>query len=263
MRVTIDWRTLLSGVCLAAFVGVAPSAQQTSSTTETRQFEVLSVDGNHVVVRGERGVTQEITVPDDFHLTVDGRPVTVRELKPGMKGTATITTTTTVTPVHVTEVRNGEVMQRVGNSIIVRGPNGIHMYSEADARRRGVRILRDGQPLNFNDIRQGDRLTATIITDGPPQVMTERQVDASLASAGAGRAAAPASASASPTGGRPAVGAGSGAAASGAAGATAAGAPEAARTLPKTASPLPALGLAGISLLAAGLWLTLRRRALR
>ena len=37
--------------------------------------------------------------------------MSVRELKPGMKGTATITTRTTVTPVTVTEVKNGTVVQ--------------------------------------------------------------------------------------------------------------------------------------------------------
>lgn len=253
MRVTIAWRTVFSGACLAALVAAAPAAaQSTATSTETRRFEILSVDGNRVVVRGERG-TQEITVPDDFKLTVDGRAVTVAELKPGMKGTATITTTTTTTPVHVTEVKNGEVMQKVGNSIIVRSENGIKMFSEADADRRHIRITRGGQPVDFNELRQGDRLSATIITNAPPKVMTERQVSAHMASAGG----AAAGGSGAPTGGRPA----SGAASSGDAGAAAAGAAAPARTLPKTASALPAIALAGLTLLAAGMMLTLRRRS--
>jgi DNA mismatch repair ATPase MutS len=44
----------------------------------------------------------------------------------------TITTTTTVTPVSVTEIRNGEVFRKMGNSVVVKGPNGLQMFSEGD-----------------------------------------------------------------------------------------------------------------------------------
>ena len=39
-----------------------------------------------------------MTVADDFRFNVDGKMLSVHELKPGMSGTATITTKTTVTP---------------------------------------------------------------------------------------------------------------------------------------------------------------------
>ena len=55
-------------VLAAAFVGVtavASFAQQTTTATETKTFEVLAVDGNQLVVRlPER--TREVTVADDF-----------------------------------------------------------------------------------------------------------------------------------------------------------------------------------------------------
>ena len=72
----------------------------------TKKFQVISVDGNQLVVKLPEG-TREITVPEGFHFTVDGKQLTVGELKPGMAGTATITTKTTVVPVTVTEVKNG------------------------------------------------------------------------------------------------------------------------------------------------------------
>jgi hypothetical protein len=53
--------------------------------------------------------------------TIGGKQVPVSEVKPGMSGTATITTTTTVTPVLVTEVRDGEVLQATGNSLLIKG----------------------------------------------------------------------------------------------------------------------------------------------
>ena len=101
-------------VCLTA---VGSLAQQTTTSTETKTFEVLAVDGNVLVVRLPEG-TRELTVPDDFRFTVNGQQMSVRELTPGMKGTATITTRTTVTPVTVTEVKNGTVVRaiRLGRS---------------------------------------------------------------------------------------------------------------------------------------------------
>ena len=181
---------LCAMLCLSALIlvlGRTASAQ--TSTTEVKHFQIVSVDGNKVVVKGEKGA-QEITVPDDFKLTVDGKDVTVHDLKPGMKGTAKITTTTTVTPVYVTEVRNGEVMKVVGNSIIVRVPEGVKMFSEGDVAKRNVKIIKGGHPVEFTDLHVGDKLSATIVTEGPPKVMTQRQVQAALTSAPAAGAGA-------------------------------------------------------------------------
>ena len=83
-------RTLLSVAALACLIGIA-SAQTTTTKSETKKFEIIAVDGNQLVVRGPDG-TREITVPADFRFTVDGKPLTVQQLKPGMAGTATIST---------------------------------------------------------------------------------------------------------------------------------------------------------------------------
>ena len=228
-----------------AIAGIASGTLLAQTTaTETKLFEVVSVDGNKVVVKGENGAAQEITVPDDFRLTVDGTPVAVRDLRPGMKGVARITTTTTVIPVTVTEVRQGKVVKVVGNSIIVRTAEGNQMFSEADVSKRGVKINgRDGKPINFSDLREGYDLTATIVTEHPPRIMTQREVDAAMRSVPAGTtaAAAPQAAGAESVPGA---------------------APAPARQLPKTAGPLPLILLAGTAALAvAGILRARRRRA--
>ncbi len=187
------------GVCLIGLVGGAASAQTTSRSTEVKSFEILAVDGNRVVARTADG-TREYTVPPDFRFNIGGKEVSVSEVKPGMKGTATITTTTTTRPVTVTEVRNAEVVQATGNSVLVRGPDGYRMFTEGDADKRGVTIMRDGRPIQFSELRANDRLTATIITAGPPQVLTERQVQASISGL-PGAAAATTAARAAGTGG--------------------------------------------------------------
>jgi hypothetical protein len=244
----------MSRIVLAAAImcstAVMSQAQQTATSTETKTFEVLAVEGNQLVVRLPEG-TRELTVPDDFRFTVNGQPLSVRELKAGMKGTAVITTKTTVTPVTVTEVKNGTVMQSSGNTIIVRTDDQIRSFTQGELDKRGVKLIRDGKAAQLSDFRQGDRLSATIITSMPPRVMTEKEVNATLASAaGAGAGAGPAATS------KPAAPSASAATA----GSAASGAAAAPRTLPKTASSWPLLGLGTLLLLAMGLALTVRRR---
>ena len=252
-------------VCFTAVASLA----QTTTASETKSFEVLAVDGNQLDVRLPEG-TKELTVPEDFRFTVNGQQLSVHQLKVGMKGTATITTRTTLVPVTVTEIKNGTVVVRSAAGIIVRTPEGVKSFSQGDVDKRGVKIVRDGQPVELSQLREGDRLSATIITSLPPRVMTDREVNATLATAKAASGGAPApaaapaaSASAAATTGTrtPAPTGTTGTPARAATSAPAAqAAPAAARTLPKTASSWPVVGLTSVLLLAIGFALTLWRR---
>jgi hypothetical protein len=259
----------MSRVALAAAVlcvtAAASLAQQ--ATTETKAFEVLAVDGNQLIVKLPEG-TRELTVPDDFRFNINGQQVSVRELKVGTKGTATITTRTTVIPVTVTEVKNGTVVQQSGGSVIVRTDEGVKMFSQGDIDKRGVKIMMNGKPAQLVDLHQGDRLSATIVTSKPPKVLTEKEVQATVAAAGpapAARAPVAARAPAAPPAEAPRAAAAAPAPAAREASAAPAvralGAPAApAATLPATASSWPLLGLMSVLSLAFALALTIRRR---
>jgi len=167
--------------CALILFCVAAGAQETKTKeVATKNFEIISVDGNKVVYRTAAG-TKEITVPDDFKLDMDGKRIGVHELKPGMKGTAYLTTTTSTQPVYVTEVRAAEVLAVSGNTIIVRGQNGVRKFTIDDIRDQNITILKDGQKVDLHNLRKGDKLTATIITRGAPLVLTEAQLSASVA----------------------------------------------------------------------------------
>ena len=171
------------------------------------------------------------------------------ELKPGMAGTASITTRTTVTPVTVTEVKNGTVFQASGGSIIVKTDEGFKSFTQGDIDKRAIKIMKDGQPAQISDFHANDRLTATIITSKPPHVLTQKEVTATLAKSEAPAGAAPAAA---PRASAPPSGAAAAAPPAKPTGTTstpapnptpAAGAGAAPKKLPKTASALPELGL--------------------
>jgi len=221
-------RLIVLAVVGVVSLGAALASAQTSTTDKA--FEVVAVNGSKLVVKLPEG-TREITVPDGFMFTVDGKQVPVSGLTPGMKGTATITTTTKTVPVTVTEVKDGTVTKAMGSTIVVQTADGYKMFTEGALDKRGVTILKDGQPANIADLRPGDKLSATIITSLPPKTVTEKEVNATTTKA---TAAAPAASS----GATPSEGA----------------------ALPKTASPLPLLALASLLCAALGGALTARRR---
>jgi len=237
-------------VCLMNVAAPAQEAAKTTSTTQSKSFEVLAVDGNKLDVRLPEG-TKELTVPDDFRVMVNGQPTPVSQLKPGMKGTAVITTSTTVTPVSVTEVKNGVVYDRAAGTITIQTPEGFKRFTQGDLDKRGVKIVKDGQPVNIEDLNKGDKLSATIVTSKPPRTMTKQEV---MAYADAPTAAAGKPAAAATSGSAPANAAAGASSQSASAGTG--------KTLPKTASAWPLLGLLSALSLVTGLVLTIRRQSL-
>ncbi len=198
--------SLILGVGLLAASATIATAQQPSVTkiTQTGQsmssttarvvhVVVVSVNGNKVVAEDAAGKATEYTIPDGFKFQLDGKDIGVADLKPGQHVTATITTTTTVTPVYVTEIKSGKVLVVSGQSIIVRGPHGNQVFSNQDAVKRNATIMKNGEKVSISDLRAGDIFTAVIVTDEAPRVVSEKEVDAMVHAAPA-PAAAPASA---------------------------------------------------------------------
>jgi hypothetical protein len=180
MRTNQRWwpAFLLATVLALPFVGAVQA--QTTTTTDVNKFEIIAVDGNNLVVRNEKG-THQYVVPDDFRFTVDGKKLSVKELKPGMKGTATVTTKTTVWPVTVTEIKEGTVVSATDFSVNVRSAEGVRRFTQEQLDDRGVQILKDGRIVHIRDLRKGDQITATFISKVPPVVVTETEVQATLA----------------------------------------------------------------------------------
>jgi len=249
-------RALSQVVVAAALLGLTAAgsqAQQTTASSQTKTFTVLAVEGNTLVVRLPEG-TREIAVPDDFRFTVNGQQMSVHDLRVGMNGTAVITTRTTVTPVTVTEVKNGTVALKSGGTVMVRTDEGVKSFSQGDIDKRGVKIYMGGKPVQIVDLHEGDKLSATIVTSRPPRIVTEKEVQAATNAPAAAAVPESTRAAAAPAPAPPA------AAPRPAPAPAPAAAPEPARTLPKTASSWPLLALASVLSIAMALTLTVRRR---
>ena len=158
--------------------------------------------------RNEKG-THDYVVPDDFRFTVDGKKLSVKELKPGMKGTATVTTKTTLTPVTVTEIKEGTVVSATNYSVNVRSSEGVRRFTQSELDDRGVQILKEGRIIRIRD--SASRSTRSLPRSSPKRhavVLTETEVTshagpaapaAAAPTAAAAPAATPAAAAAAPS----------------------------------------------------------------
>ncbi|MGZ6140018.1 MAG: hypothetical protein ACXWLA_05050 [Myxococcaceae bacterium] len=219
---------------------IAQTSTMESTTTKktTINGTVVSVTGNKVVLAEAKG-NHEYNVPQGFKVQVDGKDVGVDQLKPGMKVSAVVTDQVTTRDVTVTKVVSGRVMAVApGGFTILDNKGQYKSYNFTDPDGNDIYFTQaDGTSVPLrNNVKEGDIMSGTFVTKLPPQVVSKRSV---MASASAPPPPPPAAAPAAPV--------------------AVAAAP---KKMPKTASPLPLVGL--LAALSAGIALTLRgARALR
>jgi LPXTG-motif cell wall-anchored protein len=174
---------LLAAGTLCLVLVVSVMAQDTSKTTEKKgaashqaqveRGEVVYVSGNEVVVKMENGEIRHFTAPEGARATVDGKELSVHELKPGMKLQRTITTTTT--PKVVTTVRTiqGKVFSvNAPVSVILSMPEGGTKQYKIP---KDQKFMIDGRELTAFDLRKGMNVTATVITQVPETVVAQQR----------------------------------------------------------------------------------------
>ena len=181
---------------LLALALLSPIASQAQTTVTNREsnFEIIAVDGNNLVVRDQMG-TRELTVPPDFRFTVNGKSLAVSDLHAGMKGTAVVTTTTIQKPVYVTTIKQGTVTYQTARSIQIKESNGVvHKFTQSEIDKRGIQLYMGDQPIRVSQLNPGDTINAVIVTEGKPEILTAKEVNAQLAAAPAPKPAPPAAA---------------------------------------------------------------------
>jgi hypothetical protein len=245
-------------VALAATVA-AQTPQQTTqqrgaatTTTEKISGEVVKVDGNTLLVKMSTGELRTFSnIPDSRRAIVDGKEVGVRDLQPGTKLTATITKTMTPVTTRTVTVKTGTVWFVSGTTVILTHPDGKNkQYTVKDDYKFNV----NGQPATVFDLRQGMTVAAEKIVEEPTMEITtdSRVVGTTPGAAPAAAAAAPKTAAPATSGSKPA--------ATPTASSASAPAGAAPAKLPKTASPVPLMGLLGLLLTGGSLAMRKLRR---
>jgi len=172
---------MLTGLCTTAMVFTAVSATvmanqnmpkttseqiKGASSVKTEQISgtVVAVEGNDLLVRMSSGGFRNFIVPESRTFTIDGQDVSVHDLKPGTRLTATITTTTTPVTERTTTIGSGKVWYVSGNTVIVTLPNNENrMYKVSEDYKFNVH----GQPASVHDLRKGMVISAEKIVEEP------------------------------------------------------------------------------------------------
>ena len=228
-----------------------------SVTTEQLHGTVVYVNGNDLLVRMSSGDMREFYVPPSRKFIVDGKELTVKQLKPGTELTATVTTTTTPVTDRTTTIGSGKVWWVSGNTVVVTLPNNENrMYKVDESYRFNV----DGKPASVHDLRKGMHISAQKIVEEPRTEIASDTVVTGTAPApprAVAEARAPAPPAAAPA---PAPAPTPAAAPAPAPAAAPEPAPEPKR-LPDTASHLPLIGMIGLYLIGGSLLMRKLRRS--
>jgi hypothetical protein len=158
---------------MAAQVQTQTTVQRGAPTEEVQvdRAEVVYVAGNDLVIKMDNGQVEHIVVPNNITITVDGKELTVHDLKPGMRLEQTITTTSTPTTVTRVQLVEGTVSH-------VSPPNFVTLTVADGTRQRfripsGQKFTIDGKETDAFALKDGMRLSATAITEAPGLLTTE------------------------------------------------------------------------------------------
>jgi Rieske Fe-S protein len=104
---------------------------------------------------------------------VDGKELSIHELKPGMKLQRTITTTTTPRTVTTVRTVTGKVWQvSPPNSVILTLADGSNKQYKIP---KGQKFMIEGQEKTAFDLKKGMNVSATAVTAVPETVVAEQR----------------------------------------------------------------------------------------
>ena len=220
-------------VLAVALCAAGAAVAQTVVKSEVKSGMVIGKTDHSVIIKGDDGVVKEYEVPPGKTAMVDGKEVGLADLKIGTTLSATFNTVEKPVVVKTTTIKNGEVFKVNGSTLVTKENGKLHTYQVPKGFRFNVEGVGE---KGVEDLTPGMKLNATIVTSSTHMTHeTHRGKAAGMAPAEptpVPMAAAPAPAP------EPA--------------APMAEAAPAKKKLPKTASPMPLVGLLGGLSLVAG-----------
>ncbi len=248
---------IVSGIACFVFTVLTFAQVQTQSTTtsgtptqavKVESGEVVSVDGNDLFVMMSDGTLRHFpNVPASARVDVDGKQLTISEVRPGMKLQRTTVRTTTPQIVTTVQTVTGKVFHvSPPASVILTMENGENQSFKIP---KGQKFMVDGTETDAFGLKKGMTVNATKIVETPATSVSQHQQVSGTMPAGEPVLIAKGSPTPAPT----AEGTVS---ASHGAGTTAIASAE----LPKTASGWPLVGILGLLFISASFGLALLRR---
>jgi hypothetical protein len=160
-------RTLCGGCTLALFSTLSIGAwAQTTHQVDVNRGTVVYASGNDLTIRMEDGTLKHLVVPIDYKLSVDGKPVSVQDLKTGTKLTQTITTTTEEQMVSEIRTVDVKVIEAKPPHLTIASGNKIRHLRVPD----GTRFTVNGKEMMLADLRKGMQVKGTVVTTVPTTV---------------------------------------------------------------------------------------------
>ena len=145
---------------------------QATTTSTVERGEVVSVQGNDLIVKMENGEIRHFpNVPESARVTVDGKELGIHDLQPGMKLQRTITTTTT--PLTITKVETV-----TGTVFAVYPPDSVILTLENKKNQRfkvpkGQKFDVNGNQVDVFHLKKGMQVSASKVTEAPATVVAE------------------------------------------------------------------------------------------
>ena len=137
------------------------------ASTNRVTCEVVEVEGNYLLVKLESGEVRVFNVSPERRFIVDGKPLTVQQLKPGTILTATFTSKPPV-GAPVTTV-TGKVWYASGNTVIITFPDGTNKSYTVPA---SFKFTVNGESVPVGKLRKGMKVTAHRIPEPPAMEMS-------------------------------------------------------------------------------------------
>jgi len=178
-KMTMTIRRVLAGMSVAltgtvvSLIAAAQQMPQTTKetikggpkiTTEKLRGTVLQAEGNTLVVQMSTGEIKEFVVPESRKFIIDGKELSVHDLKVGTKLRATVTTTKTPITERTTTIGSGTVWFVSGNNVIITLPDGENRnYKVEDHFQFNI----SGEKATVHDLRKGMRISAQKIVEEP------------------------------------------------------------------------------------------------
>jgi RNase P/RNase MRP subunit p29 len=167
---------LLLSAVLTAQVKTETSTNKGAAQVQTtvERGEVVAVSGNDLVVKMEDGTLRNFMgVPESARVTVEGKQLSIHDLKPGMKLERTITTTTTPQVVTTVHTVKGKVVQvQPPHRVTLRLEDGsVQQFKIPDGQKFNV----NGQETDAFGLHNGMEISATKVVSEPQNVISRQK----------------------------------------------------------------------------------------